>query len=111
MRTTPVVLQLRLRTPPGGRAALIAFLSEAIPYYESIGNTTVRLLESRDVPDAFIEQITYTDHATYERDQRRTEEDPVMKALLARWRSLLAGPPTVEWWDDATIDVSPPEAR
>lgn len=93
---TAIELHLRIRLSPGGREAFLAFLREAIPVYESPGDIRVRLLQSNDDPDRFIEVVEYATESAYECDQHRVGHDPGMKALLARWRALLAEPPAVE---------------
>ncbi|MBL8885151.1 MAG: antibiotic biosynthesis monooxygenase [Phycisphaerales bacterium] len=96
--TTPgrIDLHLRCRVVPGQREAFLAFLREAIPFYESPGGITVRLLQDMSDDHRFIELVLYDDQAAYERDQQRVAGDPTMKAYLARWRGLLAEPPVVE---------------
>ncbi len=91
-----VELHLRCRVATERRAEFLAFLREAIPFYERPGGIRVRLL--RDIRDdsRFIELVEYADENTYERDQRRVEQDADMKSYLARWRALLAEPPGVE---------------
>ena len=96
--TTPgrIDLHLRCRVVPGQREAFLAFLREAIPFYESPGGITARLLQDMSDDHRFIELVLYDDQAAYERDQQRVAGDPTMKAYLARWRGLLAEPPVVE---------------
>ena len=96
--TTPgrIDLHLRCRVVPGQREAFLAFLRKAIPFYESPGGITVRLLQDMSDDHRFIELVLYDDQAAYERDQQRVAGDPTMKAYLARWRGLLAEPPVVE---------------
>ncbi len=89
-------LHLRCRVCPGRRAEFLAFLREAIPFYEAPGGITVRLLQDLHDDHRFIELVLYDDEATYTRDQKRVENDPTMQAFLARWRTLLAEPATVE---------------
>jgi len=89
-------LHLRCRVAAGKREEFLAFLREAIPFYESPGGITVRLLQDMSDDHRFIELVLYDDHAAYERDQQRVAGDPTMKAYLARWRGLLAEPPVVE---------------
>ncbi len=96
VRRAEVELHLRLRVRPGGRGAFIAFLRGAVPFYESPGGITVRLLEDRGDPERFIEVVEYATERAYLDDQRRVEEDAEMKAYLAAWRELLAEPPGVE---------------
>lgn len=92
----PVEIHLRIRVKPGGRDALHEFLREAIPYYEAPGGIAVRLLADRADDHRFIEIIEYASERAYSLDQHRVEHDPEMKALLGRWRSLLAEPSIVE---------------
>jgi quinol monooxygenase YgiN len=89
-------LHLRVRVKPGRRAEFLAFLREAVPFYEAPGGIEVRLLEDLADDHRFIERVLYRDRETYDRDQRRVEADPEMAALLRRWRDLLAEAPTVE---------------
>ena len=92
----PLELHLRIRVLDGKRDEFLAFVAEAVPYYEAPGGIHVRLLE--DVSDwhRFIEVVEYADDATYRRDQQRLTGDPQMKEYVARWHTLLDGPPSVE---------------
>jgi quinol monooxygenase YgiN len=91
-----VELHLRGRTAPGRRAELIAFLEEAIPFYEGPGGIRVRLLWDVTDPERFVEVIEYADQDAYDHDQERVISDPTMNAYLARWRALLTEAPQVE---------------
>lgn len=88
-------LHLHIRVPPGGAAALRAFIVRATPFYEAPGGIRVRLLQQADDPDAFIEVIHYASRDAFDADQQRVETDPEMQRWLAEWRTLLAGPPQV----------------
>lgn len=81
---------------PGKRDEFLAFLREAIPFYESPGGITVRLLQDVRDDHRFIELVLYDGQDAYARDQERVANDPAMKAYLTRWRGLLAEPPVVE---------------
>ena len=74
-----------------------------MPYYEQPGGIRVRLLEAMNAPDEFVELVEYRDQDTYEQDQVRVEQDPGMRALLAEWRQLHAGPLTVEVYREAPL--------
>lgn len=74
----------------------MAFLTEAIPFYEQPGGIRVRLLWDMADPDRFIEVVEYADQQTHDQDQIRTAQDPQMMRYLRRWRELLAEPPQVE---------------
>ncbi len=91
-----IELHLRCRVLPGKRAEFFAFLEEATAFYEAPGGIRVRLLEDRADDHRFIELVEYADEATFARDQERVASDATMKGYLARWRALLAEPPTVE---------------
>ena len=91
-----IELHLRGQATPGRREDLVAFLAEAIPFYEQPGGIRVRLLWDIADSDRFIEVVEYADRETYDRDQARVSDDPEMGQYLRRWRDLLAGPPQVE---------------
>jgi quinol monooxygenase YgiN len=93
---TRIDLHLRLRVAPGRCAEFLAFLREAIPYYESPGDIEIRLLQDKSDDHRFIELVLYENEQAYERDQQRVASDPIMKRYLARWRSLLVEPPQIE---------------
>lgn len=91
-----IELHLRIRIIAGRRAELLAFLQEAIPFYESPGGITIRLLQDDKDECRFIEVVEYQDQLAYERDQLRVANDPTMKMYLDRWRQMLVEPPVVE---------------
>ncbi len=101
--TKGIELHLRCRVREGMKPQFLAFLKEAVPFYEAPGGIRVRLLEDRADDHRVIELVEYADEATFERDQQRVAHDATMKAYLARWRELLAEPPVVEvyWKRDA----------
>lgn len=92
----PIDLHLRIRVSPGRCEDFLAFLHEATPFYQQPGGIRVELLEDASDDHRFIEVVHYADEPTFQRDQARVGDDPVMKEYLARWRALLAGPPVVE---------------
>lgn len=89
-------LHLRCRVAPGRRLEFLEFLREAIPFYESPGGITVRLLQDMRDDHLFIELVLYDDEGAYAGDQERVANDATMKTYLARWREFLAEPPNVE---------------
>ena len=94
-----IELHLRIRVPPERRRAFDAFLAEAAAYYESPGGIRIRLLENRSDPADLLEIVEYESMEVFDADQRRVENDPVMRGYLARWRALLDGPPVVEVYE------------
>lgn len=95
-----VSVHLRICVEPGRTEELRSFLAEAIPFYESPGGIRVRLLGDTSAPDRFIEVIDYASEDAYLNDEERVKSDPTMAQYLARWRALLAEPPTVETYRD-----------
>jgi quinol monooxygenase YgiN len=105
-----IELHLRIHVRPGKRDDFLAFLRDAIPFYESPGGIRIRLLQGNQDPDSFIEVVEYGDQGAYERDQLRVESDPAMNERLTRWRSLLAGPVAVEIYHVLAIEPAAAEA-
>jgi quinol monooxygenase YgiN len=97
-----IELHLRGRAAPGRRAELVAFLREAIPFYEQPGGIRVRLLWDVSDPDRFVEVVEYADQDIHDRDQVRVAGDAEMHGYLQRWHALLAGPPEVETYQVAS---------
>lgn len=102
-----VELHLRCEVEADKVDAFLAFLREAIPFYESPGGIRVRLLRRDDRSTVqggrirFIELVEYADEHAFERDQQRVENDPEMRRYLERWRGLLAASPVVEVYREA----------
>lgn len=103
-----IELHLRGKAAAGRRADLVAFLTEAIPFYERPGGIRVRVLGDVADPDRFIEIMEYADQAAHDRDQIRVEHDPQMRGYLERRRALLDGPPQLETYDVDTPRGSVP---
>jgi quinol monooxygenase YgiN len=97
-----VVLHLRIRASKGKRDALLEFLRSAIPFYEHPQGIKVRVLQSVDDRDAFIEIIEYESWDKYQQDNARVETDRMMRDYLERWRGLLLEPPKVELYAELT---------
>ncbi|GAB3407165.1 putative quinol monooxygenase [Flindersiella endophytica] len=91
-----IELHLRGRVAPRRRDDLVAFLREAIPFYEQPGGIRVRLMWDVADPDRFVEVVEYADQHSHDLDQARVENDPEMKDYLRRWHGLLVEPPRVE---------------
>ncbi len=89
---------LRARAGPGGRAALEEFFAGAIPFYEAPGGIRVTVEWDVADPAAFTETIAYATTRDHAADAERVRSDAAMRASLARWRSLLDGPPQVREW-------------
>ena len=96
-----ITILLRFSIAPGRDPDLRAFLARARPYYEQPGGIRVRLLQSVDVPEEYVELVEYRDRETYRKDQDRVASDPGMKALLDEWRALHVGALRVEVLEEA----------
>jgi quinol monooxygenase YgiN len=99
----PIQLHLRIRVESSRRADFLAFLKRAIPVYERPGGIRIELVQDMNAPDRLIEVVHYADRATFDADQVRVETDPENIALLAEWRTLLAEPPIVEFYEVAEL--------
>lgn len=93
------ILHLRIRVVEENQEKLLAFLREALPFYEQPG-IRIRLLRNREDPSRFIEIVEYDDRETHDRDQVRVDSDPQMRDLLDRWHTLLEGVLEVETYEE-----------
>jgi len=98
-----IELHLKCRVDPARRADFMAFLREAVPFYESPGGISVRVLQEVHDEHRFIEVVEYRDEAVYQQDQVRVASDPIMKSYLERWRQLLMESPVVEEYRHISI--------
>lgn len=99
----PVITLYLHGTVATGPRELEAFLARARPVYEELGGIRVRLQWSVTAPGEFVEIMEYADRAAYDADQVRVEADPRMRALIAEWRTHLAGPPRVEAYEEVAV--------
>ena len=100
-----VSVHLRIRVAEDRRVEFHSFLREAIPFYEAPGGIRFRLLSDEADPERFVELVEYIDEHTYRLDDDRVQSDPTMAQFLARWRSLLAEPPTVETYREVDLPL------
>lgn len=96
------ILHLCIRVAEENEERLLAFLREAVPYYEQPGDIRVRLLRSRSDPRRLIEVVEYATRGVYDRDQVRVAGEPRMKSFLERWHDLLEGSVEVEVYEELT---------
>jgi putative salt-induced outer membrane protein YdiY len=97
------VLVLEGRVLPGHRQAMEAFLRDARPYYESIGDVAMRFLWHTDDDHRFREEFTYHTDEASRQDDERVRSDPEMQVYLHRWRALLDGDITMSVWHEAEL--------
>ena len=98
-----IILVLEGRVLPGKQRDLESFLREARPYYESIGDVSMRFLWDARDDGRFREVFQYRTREAFEADDHRVNHDPVMKQYLARWRTLLDGEISVSVWNDVDL--------
>lgn len=98
-----IVLVLEGHVLPGKRAELEAFLRSARPYYESIGDVTMRFMWDTQDDHCFREIFEYRTREAYELDDHRVKHDSVMQQYLAQWRALLDGDLQVRVWHEIAI--------
>ena len=97
-----VVLHLRVHVAPDKRDELLSFLRDARDYYEQPGGIHMRLLQDAEDENTLIEVFEYDSVEAYQDDEQRVASDPVMQAVLNKWRSYLKGKPKVEVCIDLT---------
>ncbi|HVP73167.1 MAG TPA: antibiotic biosynthesis monooxygenase [Phycisphaerales bacterium] len=97
-----VVLHLRVHVSPEKREELLTFLRSARDYYEQPGGIRMRLLQDAEDENALIEVFEYDSVEAYQSDEQRVASDPMMKAVLNKWRTFIEGKPTVEVCLDLT---------
>jgi quinol monooxygenase YgiN len=97
-----IVLHLHIRVLPENRGALLGFLQQARAFYEQPGGIRMKLLQDNEDLNSFVEVFEYETIEAYQADEQRVMHDPVMKAFLTTWRGLLAGPPSVQVYADAS---------
>ena len=85
------IVGLTYRVAPERRAALLAFLQRAVPFYERPGGIRVSLYESLDEPGLVLELVAYASEDDYARDQERVEHDTEMRAVLEEFRATVGG--------------------
>lgn len=95
IKDAEVILHLEVGVAPEKRAKFLEFCRLAFPVYESVGGLRMELYEELSMPDRFDEVGYYRTLADYQRSEKALTEDPAQAALIAEWRALLTGPPTV----------------
>lgn len=96
-----IILVLEGTVKVGERDAFEAFLREARPYYESIGDVTMRVMWRDD--RRFREIFEYHTEAAARADDERVNNDTEMAAYLARWRHFLDADPDVSVWHEMEL--------
>lgn len=94
MTEAELLLILEIQIAAGGEDALLAFLAEAFPFYESQAGRMALYRDEAD-PSRFLELAMYATQEEYDRVDRLVREDAGTRAVLERWRGLLAAPPRV----------------
>lgn len=96
-----IVLVLEGRVRPGHRVELESFLHEARPYYESIGDVSMRFMWDQADHHRFREIFEYRTREAYEADDFRVNHDAEMQTWLSRWRKLIESEINVSIWHEA----------
>lgn len=91
-----VVLHLHIRVNTENLLAFKSYVEEAFPVFEAASDCQGMVYACTDDPECLDEVFYYKTAEDYEQAERALTEDPRQKALIAKWRSLLEGPPRVE---------------
>lgn len=90
-----VILHLLIRVKPENLDAFRAYIRDAFPVFERGGDCRGAVYQDARDPERFDEVFYYRTEAAYQEGERGIREEPEQIALLARWRTLLEGPPEV----------------
>ena len=95
-------LHVRVRTPLSDPTQFLAAVKAAIPMYEAMTDSKIRLLRNVDDPSAFIQIIEYRTNHALELNRHRLASDPTMRSYLQGWRLLTAGALEIDVYEDVT---------
>lgn len=95
------VLQMKIRAL-GDPRQVLALIQGAAPFYRSLGGTRVRCLQNVDDPAQFLIEIEYEAHAALELNRQKVSSDPMVRAFLQGWRTMLAGSADMDVYEDVT---------
>jgi quinol monooxygenase YgiN len=98
-----IILHLTFRVDKDHQARIVDFVRSATQFYERPGGIHVRLLQSAEEPDLFVEIIEYDNWDKYHEDAARLNSDATMKSYIEEWRTLLLEAPRVETFTELTL--------
>jgi hypothetical protein len=97
------VLQFRIRAL-GDPKQFLALMKSATPFYQALGGRRFRFLRNVDEPALFLVEIEYEAHAGLELNRQKVASDPMVRAFLQGWRTMLAGSAEVDVYEDVSKD-------
>ncbi|MDP2411300.1 MAG: hypothetical protein Q8M26_13570 [Pseudolabrys sp.] len=95
------VLQFKVRAL-GDVGPVLALTRSAAPFYRSLGGGGFRVLQNVDDPAQLLVEIEYEAHAALELNRHKVASDPMVRAFLQGWRTMLAGSADVDVYQDVT---------
>ena len=95
------VLQFRIRGI-GDAGQLLALMKSATPFYQAFGGCRFRFLRNVDDPAQLLVEIEYETHAGLELNRQKVASDPMVRAFLQGWRTMLAGNAEVDVYEDVS---------
>jgi hypothetical protein len=95
------VLQIKLRAL-GDAGQILAFIRSAAPFYRTQGGTGFRVLQNVDEPAQLVIEIEYAANAELELNRHKVASDPMVRAFLQGWRTILAGTVDMDVYMDVT---------
>jgi hypothetical protein len=96
------VLQLKMRAL-GDAGQVLTLVRSAGPFYRTLGGTGFRVLQNVDDPAQLLVEIEYTAHAALELNRQKVASDPMVRAFLQGWRTILAGSADVDVYEDVSV--------
>jgi len=95
------ILQIKLRAL-GEPAQVLTLINSAGPFYRTLGAQSFRVLQNVDDPAQLIIEIEYESHAALELNRHRVASDPMVRAFLQGWRTIVAGSADMDVYKDVT---------
>lgn len=99
--TVQRVLQFRIRGM-GDAGQLLALMKSATPFYQAFGGRRFRFLRNVDDPAQLLVEIEYETNAGLELNRQKVASDPMVRAFLQGWRTMLAGNAEVDVYEDVS---------
>jgi hypothetical protein len=95
------VLQIKVRAL-GDAGQVLALIRNAAPFYRTLGGGRFRVLQNVDDPVQLLVEIEYESHAALELNRHKVASDPMVRAFLQGWRTMLAGSAEMDVYEDVT---------
>jgi hypothetical protein len=84
-------LHFKFTLPNADSAQIGAMVKAMAPFYQTFGETRIRLLQNVDDPAKFMQEIEYEAPEGFEINRQQIASDARMQTYLQAWRSMFPG--------------------